>query len=164
MQHKYDHSDFINSLTFEEYCATLTGIERQAIKDFHTTYPASSPFNPSPTITSHYKTTNDIFVALQHDRGADMRPSDPATHLVATCRRIGQRILQETCTVQAIHFEPAPGTGQSSMEKILHLKGMETSRLAVVKLGHHAVWIEQDHEGYAAHYPLLPFNPRTDLT
>lgn len=147
MQHEYDPSSFVQPLTFEDYYASLTEDQYHTLNEFYAAAAQGS---------SHYKTANNIFVTLQQP--LETEPSIPDC-TVTTCRRIGHTMLRETCAVQEVRYLPFYIAGHHALEKIIHLQGHETNRLATLTLGRSALWIEQDDEGYAAHYPLLPFQP-----
>lgn len=139
MEHQFDH------------LALLTDEQRQALQAFYAETPALIE-------TSHHQTTNGIFVTIHQEYSPEMS-IDPAYHTVATCRKVGGVMLREVCDIKDVRFTPHLDGGHHSLEKVMSIMGRETNRHAIIRLGKSSLWVEQDAEGYTAHYPLIPFNP-----
>ncbi len=162
---EYDHSAFLNQPRVEEYLEALDGKQKQALVKFYSTYGDLDPdADRSPnTIRNRFpraqyaKTQNHIFVALRHTAISEMAATPDDYHL-STCRELWSgRMFRETYAVKEILSVRQPHLNR--MDRVIYAESKRTHRHAVMQLGHSAMWIELNDQGYPAYYPLTEFRP-----
>ncbi len=162
---KYNHSSYLSSSGGDFHVSWLSRQQRDDLHDFFvaTVHPPHDTATTADTPQERFpdmrlgRTLNGIFVVLRQTIDADMS-MDPDNHYVATCRHIGRRMLWEEHEIYDLKYARSP----QGFDKIMEIKGVTSSRPAVVELSDRALWIELDTNGNEQEHPIEPIRLAVD--